>query len=312
MQFLYLALCSVATVVGSPSVELQPDQAAKKLVVLVDGQPALTYQYGDEFALPHYWPVLSPTGKQLTIQHPEPYPHHRSIWIADKVQAVDGPAVDFYHCWKNLRSPSQPADGFRHFIRHERFDKLEANGATARVVAELQWIVDDTRPVLDERRDLRIVALGDGEYFVDLRWKLTASSGEVKFLSDGVHYAWPYVRMHPQFSGAQGGVIVNDRGQQGQAETNDATANWIDYSNSVDGETEGLALFIYPDDQPHRWLTREYGTFGPRRSKQLNGTKFTLAEGESLQGRVGIYVHRGDAKTGNIGERYRQYIEDQL
>jgi hypothetical protein len=32
--------------------ELQPDNEAKKLAVLVDGQPALAYQYGDEFALP--------------------------------------------------------------------------------------------------------------------------------------------------------------------------------------------------------------------------------------------------------------------
>ena len=60
------------------------------------------------------------------------------------------------------------------------------------------------------------------------------------------------------------------------------TANWIDYSNTVEGETEGLALFIYPDDEPHRWLTREYGTFGPRRSEKLSGTKFTLHSGESF------------------------------
>jgi hypothetical protein len=312
MYFLYLVLCSVATVVGSPSVALQPDEAAKKLVVLVDGHPALTYQYGDELAVPHYWPVRSPTGKQLTIGRPDPYPHHRSLWIADKVQAVDGPAVDFYHCWKNLRSPSEPADGFRHFIRHQRFGKLEAEGATAHVVAELHWIVDNTRPVLDEHRELRVVALGDGEYFLDLSWRLTAAWGDVKFLSDDVHYAWPYVRMHPQFSGAQGGVIINDRGQQGQAGTNAGTANWIDYSNSVEGETEGMALFIYPDDRPHRWLTREYGTFGPRRSEQLSGKKFTLSSGESLHGRVGLFIHRGDAKTGQTEERYRQYIEDQL
>ena len=160
---------------ASPSVELQPDEAAKKLVVLVDGREALAYQYGDEFALPHYWPIHSPSGKLLTVQRPDPYPHHRSLWIADKVQAVDGPAVDFYHCWKNLRSHvGKPADGFRHFIRHQRFGELKADGDDRIVEADLQWIVDDNTPVLDEHRHLRVVALGDGEYFFDLTWTLKA------------------------------------------------------------------------------------------------------------------------------------------
>lgn len=272
----------------------------------------LAYEYGDEFALPHFWPIRSPSGKLLTVQRPDPYPHHRSLWIADKVQGVNGPVVDFYHSWKNLGSPAEPGDGFRHFIRHQRFGELKADGATASVDADLQWIVDDNRPVLDEHRHFRVVALGGGEYFLDLIWTLKASHGDVKFLSDEVHYAWPYVRMHTQFSGAQGGMITNDRGQQGQAETNDQTANWIDFSNSVDGETEGLALFIYPDDEPHRWLTREYGTFGPRRSQKLSGTQFTLRSGESLDGRVGVLIHRGDSKSGRVAERYRQYIAGKL
>lgn len=315
MRFLCLVLCVAATVAAdaaSPSVELEPDNAAKKLVVLVDGHPKLAYQYGDEFALPHIWPVRSPSGKLLTVQRPNPFPHHRSVWIADKVQVADGPAVDFYHSWKNLRTPSEPADGFRHFVRHQRFGELKTEGSTASVETELRWIVDDNKPVLDEHRKLRVVGLGNGEYLLDLMWKLTASEGDVKFLSDEVHYAWPYVRIHPQFSGEQGGVITSDQGQHGQAETNGETASWIDYSNTVDGETEGLALFIYPDDGPHRWLTREYGTFGPRRTEKFSGTKFTLRSDESLDGRVGILIHRGDAKSGRIAERYQQYIEDQL
>ncbi len=314
MRFLFFAgwLTVVAATAAPPSVELQLQDEAKQLVVRVDGQPALAYQFGDEFALPHYWPVRSPSGKLLTVQRPDPFPHHRSLWIADKVQLGDGPVVDFYHSWKNARSPSEQADGFRHFIRHQRFGELKSEAATARFETELQWIVDDHRPVLDDQRKLRIVALGNGEYFVDLTWSLKPHDGDVKFLSDAVHYAWPYIRMHPQFSGEQGGVLVNDQGQLGQAGTNDQTARWIDYSNTVAGETEGLAVFVYPDGAPHQWLTREYGTFGPRRTEKWSGTKFTLRSGEALHGRVGILVHRGDVKSGRVAERYRQYVEDQL
>ncbi|MCS7466793.1 PmoA family protein [Stieleria sp. ICT_E10.1] len=314
MRYLSFAgwLTVVVATAAPPSVELQLQDQAKQLVVRVEGQPALAYQFGDEFALPHFWPLRSPSGKLLTVQRPDPYPHHRSLWIADKVQMGDGPVVDFYHSWKNLRRPSKPADGFRHFIRHQRLSAMKTEGATALIEIELQWIVDDNRPLLDEHRKLRLVALGNGEYFFDLTWNLKPHEGDVKFLSDGVHYAWPYVRMHPQFSGEQGGVLTNDEGRRGQAGTNDQTARWIDYSNTVAGETEGLALFVYPDDTPPRWLTREYGTFGPRRAEKWSGTKFTLRVGESLHGRVGVFVHRGDAKSGRVAEHYRQYVEDKL
>ena len=85
-------------------------------------------------------------------------------------------------------------------------------------------------------------------------------------------------------------------------------ARWIDYSNTVDGVTEGVALFPFPDGRERRWLTREYGTFGPRRPDECSGTGFVLARGESLRGHVGVLVHRGDVTTGRVAERYRDYI----
>ncbi len=291
------------------SLEIQRDDDAGKLTVVMDGRDILTYQYGKEFAIPHYWPVRSPSGKLLTVQHPDPYPHHRSLWIADKLQCGSGPVVDFYHCVKNYNQEGQPESGFRHFIRHQRFGELKAERGRVIIEAELTWFVNQTTPVLDERRTMSVMALGNGEYLLDLAWELKASHGDVKILSDDVHYAWPYVRMHPQFSGESGGVIVNDRGLQGQSGTHDQVAKWIDYSNTVEETTEGLALFIFDDGNEHRWLTREYGTFGPRRPDQTSGSNFELRLGDSLSGRVGILVHRGDVHSGKVNLRYQQYLE---
>lgn len=296
----------------SPEVRLQQDDDAGKLAVMVDGVEIMAYQYGPQYALPHYWPIRSPSGKLLTVQHPQPYPHHRSLWIADHVRAADAPAVDFYHCWKNHVTSEQRESGFRHFIRHHRFGTVQSDGRRGLVEAELQWIVDRSRPILHEHRTLRVVALDGGEYFVDLAWELGASYGDVRFVSDEVHYAWPYVRMHPQFSGEKGGTIVNDVGKTGQEATDGKTAKWIDYSNTVDGTTEGLAVMLYPDGKPHKWLTREYGTFGPRRADQFSGTQFTLQSGKRLKGRVGILIHRGEADSGRVAERYQQYVEGRL
>ena len=308
MSFIGILLVS-GPVAMSSSVELQRDDKASQLTVRVDGRDVIVYQYGAKYALPHYWPLRSPSGKLLTVQHPDPYPHHRSLWIADRIHAAGAPPVDFYHCWKNYREPGVPESGFRHFIRHQEFGALKSGDDTVIVEAKLRWIVNDTRPVLDESRALRVVALGNGECRLDLTWELKASYGDVQFMSDKVHYAWPFIRMHPQFSGEQGGTISSDQGHEGQAGTNGKVAKWVDYSNAVEGATEGLAVFTPPDGVPRTWLTREYGTFGLRRLDKFSGTQFTLKSSESLHGRVGILIHRGDAVSGRVAQRYQQYIE---
>ena len=178
---------------------------------------------------------------------------------------------------------------------------------------KLVWEMDVDVPVLDELRHMRIVGLGGGEYLVDLTFTLSASYGDVTFVSDAVHYAWPYIRIHPQFSGDEGGKLINSEGGIGQSQTHNQIATWIDYSNTVDGVTEGLAVFSHTDNKhPHRWLTREYGTFGPRRDDQRSGKPFVLTQGDSLRQRVGILVHSGDVNAGKVKERYQQYIDGDL
>ena len=64
-----------------------------------------------------------------------------------------------------------------------------------------------------------------------------------------------------------------------------------------------------PDGREHRWLTREYGTFGPRRPDDRSGKPFTLKKGESITQRVGVLVHNGDAGGGRVRERYKKYVK---
>ncbi len=315
MAMLAVSLLAALPVWAAEEMAIDNDGAAAVCRVAIDGKPVLSYQYGPEWAIPHVYPLLSPSGKELLLQRAEPpheFPHHRALWIVDRVQLAGGEGVDFYHCWKNYKDPKKPADGYRHFIRHQRFTEQELADGAVLLGADLRWFVNETTPVLDEHRDMRVIPLGDGEYLIDLKWDLSASYGDVKFLSDWVHYAWPYLRMSHAFSGESGGTITNDQGQTGQAATNEAYANWIDYSNTVDGTTEGLAVFVFPDGERHKWLTRDYGTFGPRRPDALSGTQFTLKKGEQLTGRVGILVHQGDAASGKVAQRYQQYAEGKL
>ena len=292
-----------------PVVTLFEDPDAGILRVEIDRAEAFSYRCDDQYALPHVWPLRSPGGQSMLVQHPDPYPHHRSLWIADRVQVGDGPDVDFYHCWKNYRDPEHPEQGFKSFIRHTGFEKAETAGTEAEFIATLEWVIEDDTIALRERRAFRVAALGDGEYLLDLAWTLTAADGDVKFHSDWVHYAWPYVRMDPAWSGEQGGMIEDDQGRRGQEATDGQYAEWIDYSGEVEGERAGVAVMLLPSAEPRKWLTREYGTFGPRRIDSLSGTGFTLKQGELLEGRAAILVHRGDAAGGRVAERYHWWVE---
>lgn len=293
-----------------PRAALARDDASGRLTVLIDGREALVFRYGPDLDLVHYGPLRSPNGRSMLVEKTEPYPHHRSFWFADTVRV---PGVDrdlsFYNAlYSGVRTLSGDyAPPFRERVRLVSFPKLAAAKARAEVEAVLAW-ESEGRPVLDERRRLVVHALGRGEYFLDLDWTLTASYGDVSFVSDDVHYAWPFLRLDPAWSGTGGGTITSDSGATGEKATNMRPARWIDYSNTVEGRTEGLAVFQFPDGAVHRWLTREYGTFGPRRPDDRSGRPFTLQAGESISQRAGVLVHAGDAVSGRIAERYETYV----
>lgn len=303
-----VAILATAALASAAQVELKRDDAKHQLAVLADGKVALVYSFEPDSFLPYFYPVNSPSGKELTVKLTDPYPHHRSFWFADTVQLEgEKAAASFYNAYYSFKSGKGPR------IRHVKFTAEKAEGNAATLGMDLLWELGDGRPVFREVRDARFLALEGGEWFLDIRFTVTAETGDVHFRSDAAHYAWPYIRIHPQFSVQKGGTLVNSEGGVKQAGTQGKAAKWCDYSNAVDGKTEGLAFFSHAENEhPHTWLTRDYGTFGPRRADPRNGKPFTLKKGESLTMRVGVLVHNGDAKEGNVAERYGEYVSGAL
>ena len=303
-----LIACSPETT----DLEFQNDEVGGVLRALLSGQEIFSYQYGSRLDLPHYWPLKSPTGRNMLVQQTEPYPHHRSFWFADTIR-FQGEGARDVSTYNALYSGREVGENhfeppFEDHVRHLAFRRIDTSASGGTLIADLVWEMDGDRPILDETRHVDVHDLGEGEYLLDLTFTLTASYGSVEFVSDDVHYAWPYLRLQTRFSGENGGVICSDSGAKGQEATNMQVALWIDYSNTLDGTTEGVAVFQWPDGQDHRWLTREYGCFGPRRPDARSGLPFVLGHGESLTQRVGVLVHRGDVESGHVAERYQAYI----
>ena len=305
--FVCLATCLVHVSVRAAEIELSRDDANHVLTISLGGKKALEYHHDPDHFLPYFHPVLSPSGKELTVKLTKPYPHHRSFWIADKVQLDGHPAVSFYAAYY------KPKQGPPHRIRQDKLIEAKVEGGVAVLQMQLIWELESKTPVLRETRDMRIKPLGGGEYFIDLRFRVAADYGDVHFVSDAAHYAWPYLRMHPQFSVQKGGTLVNSEGGVNQKGTHNKVAKWCDYANTIDGVTEGLAILSHSENgHPHKWLTRDYGCFGPRRPDVQSGAKFTLKKGDALTMRVGILVHSGDVKAGKVAERYEQYVRGPL
>ncbi|MCA8963976.1 MAG: PmoA family protein, partial [Planctomycetes bacterium] len=131
-----------------PALRIDRDDSQGRVVIADGDHEIVTWQYGQQFAIPHWFPLKSPSGKDLVAQHPDPYPHHRALWLADKVQLEDGPVVDFYHCFQNQLDKNDASKGYRHFIRQRAMPRCEAHGDRATLAATLQWLVGGEQPVL--------------------------------------------------------------------------------------------------------------------------------------------------------------------
>jgi len=297
------------------AIEFKRDDAKGQMQILIGGKEALVYCYGKDVDLPHFYPVRSPSGKSMTVEQIEPYPHHRSFWFADTVQLGTNRQASFYNAfYSGTGDKKSPKPPFRDHIRQWLLHDEHRGKGSAYFDSNLFWEMNNGKiRVLDEWRSIRVVALGDGEYFLDMNFTLNARFGDVTFRSDAVHYAWPFILLNDDFAVKGGGVLVNSEGQTGQTNTNMKVATWVDFSRAGSSEPEGLAMLSHPSNQhPHAWLTRDYGCIGPRRVDAKSGKPFTLKKGETITTRCGVLVHKGDVKSGRVAERYQAYADGKL
>lgn len=299
-------------------ISIETDNEAGKRTITIDGQTAYVYHYGEDVDLPHFDPWMSPSGRAMTVKITDPYPHHRSFWVADErvlLEGQDKPVNIYSSLYSGKPAPEKskwPVAPYQNRSKHIKFYDEKVDGDTAEYSELLTWMQGET-PVLDEVRHYRITSLEDGQYMIDFTVKLVASYGKVTIQADASHYAWPYIRMNDTFNvQSGGGTITNSEGGVNQAGTHDKAARWIDYSAPTpDGGSEGLTCLIHPsnDTKAPLWLTRDYGTWGPRRGEGYHKATFTIPEKESISQRVGLYVHRGDAQDADLETVFEAYSE---
>ena len=249
-------------------------------------------RYGDMYkSRPDFYPVYSPSGREVTCTCAYRYNHHKSIFIGHA--NVNG--INFFH--DNNPTRTNLGDIVLEKSQHE----VDETGI--HVTTHNGWMTKAGVRMLDELRHFTIIP-GEAANIIDLASTLIASQTDLTFAQDS--HAFLGVRVADTMDVEDGGTILNANGQRNEEEAMRQVANWTDYSGIVAGEKVGITLMNHPLNPPSAFFTRNYGTF------LTNFTlldKYELPCGERLTQRFRILIHEGDATEANIGDGYRQFGE---
>jgi hypothetical protein len=101
------------------------------------------------------------------------------------------------------------------------------------------------------------------------------------------------VRMAPDLSVTNGGVLMNADGDVNEKGTFGQPSPWADFHGTRSGDVEGVTILCHPSNKwfPSEWFTRDYGFMSPTPLFwPKNGvTEFEPGETVTLRYRVLIY-----------------------
>ena len=252
-------------------------------------------QYGDMYkSRPDFYPVYSPSGREVTCTCAYRYNHHKSIFIGHA--NVNG--INFFH--DNNPTQSNLGD----ILLEKSQQEIDESGM--HVMTHNGWITKAGVRLLEEERNFTVI-LDEAAHIIDLTSTLIANQTNLTFAQD--NHAFLGVRVADTMDVEDGGTILNANGQRNEEEAMRQSADWTDYSGMVAGKTVGVTLMNHPSNPSSAFFTRNYGTFLTNFTL-LN--QYKLSRGERLTQRFRILIHEGDAAEANVEECYNQFAEAPL
>jgi len=308
--------------------------------VTLDGQPFATYIFDAGFK-PIIWPIIGPTGKEMTRAWPmRPLPpgdkseatdhvHQKSFWFdhgdVDGVDFWAETAADPNSDRVKREDEAAKAAGKDPPQRLWQGKQVQTKlvrvqgGKVGEIVTTNDWLDlhHNQERMLTDTRTIRFSGDKDARW-IDFDVTVTAVKDGVTFRdtkegSFGLRVAESMRADKKQDKG----TIVSSEGMKDAAAWGKA-APWVDYYGPVKDETLGIAILNHPSSfrYPTHWHVRPYGLFaanpwglhdftnGKEHSdyKMKTGDKFTL--------RYRVIFHKGDEKEGRIAERFAEYTKE--
>lgn len=306
---LLLAFSSLALANEPAAHQVSVEQETGKVVVKVDGE--LFTEYLERAgAKPVLWPVLGPSGQELTRGYPQrdktererdDHIHQRSFWFTHG----DVNGTSFWH--------EQDRHGT---IVHREFTEL-SSGEVGVIETVNDWLDADGMKVCEDKRRF-VFGANDLGRWIDVSITVTASEGVLRFGdtkegSFGVRVAGTI-----KVEEGLGGRILNSDGLI-DGEAWGKPARWVDYSGPVGDARGGIAILNHPSSYgyPTHWHVRTYGLFAANpfglhdfysADSGRDGT-LELQQGETLQLGYRVLLHDGNVSAEQIDGLFEEYVK---
>lgn len=303
---------------------LDADSSKGAGVSLVEEAPALlgiklpdgmfaTYRYDAGIARPSLHAVKGPGGVPVTRAFPvedvaeekeakdQDHPHHRSFWTAyDEVSGTDNWSEGPNHGW----------------TRHQKFEARFEGRVFGGFTAFSTWLTREQKPLLDERRTVRVYNTGPDVRLVDYDVQLIAAHGDVEYgdTKEGGILAW---RVFHSIKEKEGGLMTNNEGLSTEAMLWGKKAAWLDYTGNVRGRVVGVTMMDHPGNPGHpcRWHARSYGLVGANPfataafERGAAKTPYHQKKGDTLSFRYRVLIHPGSCKEAKVDQWYHAWIQ---
>lgn len=283
------------------------------IIVSVAGKPAFTYQggktqppagYDPAFKRGGYiYPVLTPSGKNVTDDYPANHKHHHGIWAPWTKTEFEGRRPDFWNMGDKTGTV-EPVDCGAEFggpvcggfVAHHRQVDLRATPAPKDVLTEAWRVVA-----------YRAASIGGKPFYeFDLDITQTCASASPltleKYRYGGLGYRGPKEWDH----GKDKCDVLTSEGRT-RENGNETRGRWVRYSGTLDGKPASIAIFNAPDDfrfpQPMRiFPDQPFFCYAP---EQLG--PFQIVPGKPFVQRYRVVVADGVLGAGELNQLWNDY-----
>jgi len=318
-------------------IRVVPNEAAKRVDVLIDGQPFTSYIWPERLAKPVLYPLRTAKGTLVTRGFPlDPrpgervdHPHHVGLWF--NYGNVNG--FDFWNNSEAIKPEDAPKMGN---IRHRAIAAAKSRADAGELEIEADWITGKQQLLL--REHTRFVFRGGTDFrSIDRITTLTALDAKVVFTDDKegvlgmrVTRALEAASDKPDvFTDASGrpttvakldntgvnGTYLTSEGKKGEAAWG-TRGRWCNLSGQVGDEPVTIAILDHPANPgfPTYWHARGYGLFAanPLGQKVFSNGKeeltFSIAPGQSVTFRYRILISSRLVTAQETEAAYKDFV----
>lgn len=250
-----------------------------------------------------YWrsnyihPIFGLDGEQLTEDFPEDHPHHRGL----------------FWTWPDVTFGDQTIDpwaliGARQLFRE--WTGREAGAESAKIAYTAGWRLDEGWDAfVEENITVTAYKADNVGRSIDFSLRFENVSEEEVTLRGRGETGYGGFNIRPD--GDRPGIRITTEEGLMEDDALVVESGWADYSSLVSDDTyAGLSIFQHPDNPgfPHSgWILRHYGFLG---ASWPQYERLVLQPGESFELKYRVFVHRGDAGSAKVKEKYEAFVQE--